>query len=157
MTIARTVQEFLSREGVQYAVVEHPHTGSSSETAEAAHVRGDMIAKGVVVKDDEGFVLAVVPATHNLALGQLEGQLDRRLELAEEDELGELFPDCELGAVPALGPAYGLETVVDESLLEHDDVYFEAGDHLELIHVDSMQFKSLMYGARFDSFSSHKP
>ena len=157
MAIANTVRECLSREGVDYTIVSHPHTASSSETAEAAHVSGEQIAKGVVVKDERGYVLALLPTSHTLALGKLGSQLDRSFELVRDDELGRLVPDCELGAVPALGPAYGLETVVSESLMEQPDIYFEAGDHEELVHIDTMQFKSLLYGARFETFSSHKP
>lgn len=74
-------------------------------------------------------MLAVVPSTHHLALSELGEALQRRpLRLARENELGNLFPDCELGALPALGGAYGIPTIVERELDAQPDVYFEAGD-----------------------------
>ena len=55
-----------------------------------------------------------------------------------------MFADCEVGALPAMGPAYGLETVVDDVLSEQPDIYFEAGDHEQLIHVSAETFHILM-------------
>jgi len=81
--------------------------------------------------------------------------LQRNLGLATENELAGLFKDCELGAIPPIGPAYGIEIVVDDSLLQEDDVYFEAGDHEELIHVSGKQFQDLVAGARHGHFSRH--
>ena len=76
------------------------------------------------------------------------------LELAKEYELTLLFPDCAVGAVPVLGSAYGLRTIVDESIKSRwDDVFFEAGDHEELIRVSSDQFRRLMTDAQCASFS----
>ena len=77
-------------------------------------------------------------------LGELHRQLNRNLGLATESELGGLFSDCEVGALPAMGPAYGLETVVDDELAEQPDIYFEAGDHEQLIHVSAEAFHTLM-------------
>jgi Ala-tRNA(Pro) deacylase len=78
-----------------------------------------------------------------------------QLGLATESELVGLFKDCEIGAIPPIGPAYGIETVVDDSLLQENDVYFEAGDHEELIHVSGKQFRDLVAGARYGRFSHH--
>ena len=55
--------------------------------------------------------------------------------------------------MPAIGPAYGLETFVDVSLRNEPDVYFEAGDHLELIRVTGDQFEGMLQGCRTGSFS----
>jgi Ala-tRNA(Pro) deacylase len=66
-----------------------------------------------------------------------------------EDELDEVFYDCERGAVPPLGPEYRVPTVVDPGLRSVADVYFEAGDHEGLIHVDQTGFRKLMRGAEF--------
>jgi Ala-tRNA(Pro) deacylase len=55
-----------------------------------------------------------------------------------------LFPDCREGAIPPLGPAYGLRTVVDDDLEAQQEVYFEAGDHESLVHMTASQFLSLL-------------
>jgi len=86
----------------------------------------------------------VLPASRQVDLGELHRQMKRNLGLATEHDLGQLFRDCEIGALPALGPAYGIETVVDDLIAEQPDIYFEAGDHEQLIHVSAEAFSALL-------------
>lgn len=153
MAISGTVRRYLEDKGIDFDVVVHPHTTSSLLTAETAHIDPAKIAKGVALEDTQGVLLAVLPASRELDLHILENQIGRRLRLVSEARLRELFPDCQIGAVPALGPAYGVGTIVDESLRTQDEVYFEAGDHEELIHIREDQFERLMEGSEFQYFS----
>jgi Ala-tRNA(Pro) deacylase len=88
-------------------------------------------------------------------LGAVHRQLNRRLGLATDHELAHLFKDCEPGAVPPLGRAYGIETIVDESLNDAQDVYFEGGDHVALVRVTGKDFLRLMADAPRGEFSHH--
>ena len=153
MTIAKTISDDLDQMGIQYDVIDHPHSASSRGSAYSAHIPAEQLAKGVVLKDEQGYVLAVLPANRNLNLRTLEDHLGRRLELEEEQALPKLFPDCELGAVPAIGSAYGMDTLVDKSLLIQPEIYFESGDHEKLIHIKESEFEKLMEGAKYDRFS----
>lgn len=153
MTIAATQQRYLVQHNVAYDLMLHPHTGSSHETAEAAHVSENHIAKAVVVKNEVGYALVVIPASHQLRLKHLRHELQRDFQLVPEDELARLFEDCEPGAVPPLGPAYGIETLLDNALTTLADVYFEAGDHEQLVHLSGEEFLSLLSGARRGYYS----
>ena len=153
MAVAETVQRYLEEHSVEYELVPHPHTGSSRETAEAAHVREDHIAKAVIVKDAAGFALVVVPASNWVDMDHLRKELNRDLQLGTEDEIGNLFGDCEKGAVPPLGTAYGIETFLDEALMSLGNVYFEAGDHEQLVHVRGDDFRALLSGIRHGYYS----
>lgn len=155
MTIASTLQRHLEGQGVDYAVLSHPPSGSASETAQSAHVSGNRVAKTVVLRDGDGYLLAVLPASHHLSLEMLQAWLGRSVALASEQEIGKLFPDCDLGAIPPTGEAYGLDVVLDDSLAGLDEVYFEGGDHQTLIKVGGDQFRRLMSGARQGCFSTH--
>ena len=155
MAVAMTLQDYLDRWGVEYDVVPHPHTSSSLATAQAAHIPGDQLAKCVVTEDYRGYLMVVVPASHEVEFSMLDDQLDRRLELATEAELADIFTDCELGAIPPLGEAYGIDVAIDNRLAECEDVYFEAGDHVDLIHLKGDDFRDLMAGAEHGSFSRH--
>lgn len=155
MTIAATVQKYLNDCGIDYDLVEHPRTLSSSRTAQAGHVPGDRLAKAVVLKSEVGYTMAVVPASCHIRLGEIQDYLNRPIGLATEAEVGKLFDDCDLGAIPPVGRAYGMEVIVDDSLNEQPDVYFEAGDHLNLIHVNGPAFQRLMADAGHGSFSRH--
>ena len=109
MGMAAKLESYLTRMGLEYELLEHPYSNTSMMTARQAHIHGDQLAKGVVLEDEEGYLLAVIPSTHRLQLGVLHNMTHRRLGLATERELGSLFEDCELGAVPAAGDAYGSE------------------------------------------------
>ena len=144
MSIATSVRSYLAREGVRYDTLEHAYTRDSMHSAQAAHIRGDRLAKCVVLEDDRGFLMAVIPATHKVDLGALHRALNRNLGLATERELIELFKDCEPGALPPLGPAYGIDTILAECLAEPPDIYFEAGDHQVLVHMRGSEFLRAM-------------
>ncbi|GMQ89571.1 MAG: aminoacyl-tRNA deacylase [Gammaproteobacteria bacterium] len=153
MTIAATQQRYLIQRNAEYDLMLHPHTASSHETAEAAHISEDHIAKAVVVKDASDYAIVVIPASNRLRMNTLRRELNRDLHLATEDEIAGLFDDCEPGAVPPLGPAYGIETLLDESFTSLANVYFEAGDHEQLVHLRGEDFQALLSGARRGYYS----
>jgi Ala-tRNA(Pro) deacylase len=156
MTIAATVQRFLVQHSIEYDLVSHPHSGSSHETAEAAHVSEDHIAKAVIIKDAAGYAMVVVPASNWVEVEHLRKELNREFHLATEDELAKLFSDCEAGAAPPLGPAYGIETFLDEALTSLANIYFESGDHELLVHTTGVDFRTLLGGVRHGYYSHNK-
>lgn len=153
MSIATSVESLLIQTGVKYEVIPHQHTSSSTYTAQAAHVPGERLAKCVMLEDSHGYVMAVIPATRKVDLGALHRRLGRDLGLATESELANLFADCEVGAIPPLGRAYDIDAIVDSSLIDHQDIYFEAGDHSELVRVSGADFLRLMGDAPRDKIS----
>jgi Ala-tRNA(Pro) deacylase len=156
MPIATTVQQYLNRSHVKYDVLLHPSTHSAAHSAELAHVPGDQVAKAVVLEDDNGYLMAVLPASHKLDLRSLGRELSREeLTLADEHELTTLFRDCERGAIPPLGPLYDIETVLDSSLADVPVIYFEAGDHLSLVRLRGESFRQLMEDVPRRAISHH--
>ncbi|MEX3954804.1 aminoacyl-tRNA deacylase [Trinickia sp. EG282A] len=147
MSMSTTLEECLRTTGARYDIVRHPYSHSSVETAVAAHVPGDRLAKTVVLEDEHGYVAAVLPSTHSVRLSELWAKTGRHLTLAKETDTRELFKDCDLGALPPVGTAYGMQTYLDEALTRQPDVYFEAGDHEALVHMDVDQFLALMGNA----------
>jgi Ala-tRNA(Pro) deacylase len=81
--------------------------------------------------------------------------LHRPLETAPEMDLQVVFADCEFGAVPALGAAYQVDTIVEESLRSQPEIYFEAGDHEELIAVSGADFELLLEKSPYLKFGAH--
>jgi Ala-tRNA(Pro) deacylase len=156
MTIAATLVSYLERVGIQPEILTHPHTPSASRTAEASHVPGDRVAKAVLLKDATGYLLAVLPASHHLQLDAVRALTGRSLTLAAEEEIGRTFHDCEVGAVPPVGAAYGLPAVVDDSLVTESEIYLEGGDHTTLVRLSQEEFAELMEGAQAGSFSRHQ-
>jgi Ala-tRNA(Pro) deacylase len=155
MSIARSVESFLKDHHVDYELVHHPRSVTSMHTASAAHVPGMQLAKSVLLEDEDGYLMAVIPSTHRVDLGKLHHQLQRRIGLAIEHEVAELFPDCDPGAIPAIGEAYHVETIIDDALLAQPDVYFEAGDHEALVHMSGADFGVMMTGVPHGQFTHH--
>jgi Ala-tRNA(Pro) deacylase len=151
MSIPQRLSNYLDERGARYELHAHEPSQTSAETARSAHVLPHQLAKSVILEDGDGCVMAVVPADRMVMLGQLSRLLGRHdLHLADEDRIAELFDDCERGAVPPVGMAWGVETIVDEQLEANDFVYIEAGDHKHLLRLTHQQFHDLMADARHE-------
>jgi Ala-tRNA(Pro) deacylase len=136
MTRTALIHEFLREARVPYTVVPHPPAYSAQEEAAAVHVPGRDWAKVVACFVDGRPVQAVVPATMTVDLDRL-AMLARAeiIRLAREDELRDLFPECEAGAIPPFGPLFGQDVYVDVSLAGEQEILFSAGSHSEAIQM----------------------
>lgn len=155
MAIAITLEQYLQDQDIDFDVLHHNKTRTSLETASVSHISGNCIAKCVILEDDAGYVMVVLPASHKLDMFRVHEQVSRPLILAHENELPRLFTDCEIGSIPPIGDAYGIEMLVDDSLAEQADIYFEAGDHEALVHVDTENFGYITSDAVHGHFSHH--
>ncbi|NCF80139.1 MAG: hypothetical protein GWP74_00875 [Proteobacteria bacterium] len=149
MTIATSLKAFLEKNTADFETVAHPHTQSSIDTSIVAHVPPARLAKAVIIKDDEAYLMLVVPADHHVHLGRLHHYLGREVGLATEEELSALSPDCDLGAIPPLGAVYGVRALVASSLAEQPELFLESGDHRTLVKVSGEQFASLIGNAEW--------
>jgi Ala-tRNA(Pro) deacylase len=132
-----TVTEFLEREGVPYEVVEHERTQTAAAEARAAGVPAADVAKTIVLRDEEGLRLAVIPASERLDMRKLKRALGSSgPRLVTEREMAEEFDDFEIGAVPPFGSMFDALELVDKRLLEHDRILCSGGDHEHAVLVD---------------------
>lgn len=144
MGIAISLQQYLDGRSVPFDVMVHELTHCSAETARVSSVPEDNLAKGVLLRLEDGYLLAVVPASYRVELEALSDWLDEPIVLASEAEVSTIFGDCELGSVPPVAGAYELMAVIDDSLQSSQDVYFEGGDHRTLVHLTGGDFRQLM-------------
>ena len=155
MNIAPTLAHELLKHGIAYDVVSHSHANSSLHSANAAHIPSAKMVKPVVLEDDYGFVMALVPANKYVKINELNSLLNRDMDLATETELSSVFSDCDKGAYPPIGDAYGMYTIVDYDLDDCDDVYIEAGNHTELLHLSRDGFRKLVERSRHGNIGIH--
>jgi Ala-tRNA(Pro) deacylase len=155
MTIATTLENYLRYMRVPFEVLPHRKAMTSLRSANAANIPPHQMAKAVVLEDDSGYLMAVVPADSRVHLGALREQLGRTMGLATEPELGTMFKDCALGAIPPIGAAYGMESVIDDELKDGSDVYFEAGDHEDVVRMHRDDFLRVLGPARHGHFCRH--
>jgi Ala-tRNA(Pro) deacylase len=125
--------------------------GLPSLLAEAA-ASGEF--KAVVLSDGGRYTLAVLPASHHLQLSDLRIKLGHEVHLASEPEAADVFRDCALGASPAVGACYGLDVIIDNSIDQQHELYFEGGDHATLVHGSGAEFARLNPQAQHGSFSA---
>ena len=155
MAISITLLEYLEWEGVEYELLPHAFIGGSTNTAQQAHISGEQLAKCVVLEDDSGYLMTVLPATHHVDVDKLKEITHRNLQFAHEEEISDLFNDCSKGAIPPVPEAFGYKGIMDKSLNAQDDIYLEAGDHTELVHLSGDDFKYLMANTEQANFSHH--
>ena len=154
MSVSARLSQYFDQLGLRVEVSEHRFSRSSAQTARLAHVAPQLIAKSVILEDDAGFVMAVIPADRYVMLGRLAGLLGRpALHLSDENRIAAVFGDCDRGAVPPVGMAWGVETVVDDELEGHDVVYLEGGDHRRLLKMSGAEFGALMRAVWHGRFS----
>jgi len=146
MSVVPTVQEFLRRANVPYSVFPHARAYTAQEEAAVTHVPGRAWAKPVICFVDGEPVQAVVPADLVVDLDRLAivaGAISIRL--AEEEELRWLYPDCERGAMPPLGPLYRQMVYADEALADDDEIVFNAGTHGDAIRMRYEDFAAIAH------------
>lgn len=144
MTVATTLDSFLSNRACRYDTVEHRYSTTTAEAGISSDIPLKQVAKAVVLHDRNHYLVAAIPAMNMLVLPEVERLIGCHAELATEPELKRLFSDCDVGAIPAMGQAYGLNVIWDDALEAESDIYIEAGDHRHLIHIGGEQFKRLM-------------
>lgn len=139
------VIEFLDKSGVNYEVTEHEPTFTAEQMAAVEHEPGKYVAKPVIIKADGKYVMCVLSACHKIDLRALKSQLGAKLvELAEEKEIENVFPDCELGAAPPFGNLYDLTTYMDKALEKDDHIMFQSGTHGKAIRMSMDDYRKLV-------------
>lgn len=139
------LKKYLDDNGVKYVSVMHSPTYTAQEVAARVHIRGKQLAKTVIVKTDGKMAMAVLPASRQIDFDYMKKEIGApNVELAREDEFKDLFPGCEVGAMPPFGNLYGIEVYTDQSLNEDEEIAFNAGSHTELVKVPYAEYKRLV-------------
>jgi len=145
MPLSERLRSFLDSRHAEYTLTKHANAFTAREVAAAEHLPPREVAKTVVIFGDGTYHMIVVPASKLVDLIEVRPTLGlAQVRLAREEELGMLFPDCELGAMPPLGPLYGFPVYLDASLAGEDTIAFNAGTHREVIHMKTAEYRRLV-------------
>lgn len=144
MPVKRLLQ-YLDENEIRYKIVQHPPTFTAQETAQVTHVKGQEMAKTVVLKIEGLLSMVVLPATHRVDLEHIREVIGAdRVELADEAEFAQRFPGCEIGAMPPFGNLYDMGVFVHEDLAKDEQIAFNAGSHTEIIVMAYQDFEALV-------------
>ena len=132
------LQDYLSQKRVPFEVLTHPATFDSQHMAHELHISGHKVAKTVLLSlnDRAKYAVAVLPASKRIDLEKAGRALGgESAELADEAEMHEKCPDCTLGVLPPFGSCYGITTLADKSLGDHEQIVFEGDSHEQSLRV----------------------
>ena len=150
----KKLKDFLDNQNIKYVTISHSPTYTAQEIAASAHIPGKVMAKTVMVKIDGKMAMAVLPASCKVDFDLLKKAAGAStVGLASEQEFKNLFPECEIGAMPPFGNLYGIEVFVADALAEDEEIAFNAGSHTELIRLAYKDFERLVK-PRIVKFSS---
>lgn len=142
---SKKVKEFLDRMAVRYVKITHSPAYTAQEIAESAHIHGRELAKTVIVLVDGKMAMAVLPANCTIDFNHFRRTIGAgNIELASEEQFQDMFPDCEIGAMPPFGNLYGMDVYMDWHLEEDRDIAFNAGNHFELFRLSYKDFARLV-------------
>jgi Ala-tRNA(Pro) deacylase len=155
MTILGKLKDYFEKNQVPYEVGYHVRVYTAQEVAASQHVPGKEMAKVVMVKADGKMVMLVLPSSYQVDMKKLKSVLNcKKVGMAKEEEFQELFPDCEIGAMPPFGNLYNLEVWVDQVLTEDESIVFRAGTHVETLKIKYKDYVRLV-NPKVDNFSIH--
>jgi Ala-tRNA(Pro) deacylase len=151
----KKLKQFLDDNNVKYVIISHSRAVTATEIAASAHIPGKDLAKTVMVKIDGKMTMVVLPSSYKIDFDQLKRVTNAvTVELASEEEFQDMFPECEVGAMPPFGNLYNMDVLVSKSLTEDEDIVFNAGSHKELIKLPYNDFAELVK-PRILKFSEH--
>ncbi|MBZ2169284.1 aminoacyl-tRNA deacylase [Marinobacter sp. F4216] len=139
------LKKFLDEAGVEYMCLSHPPAFTAKELAHHVQIAGDRVVKTVIVELDGKMAMLVMPATWRVRWDRLSRTLDTDfVDLADEQEFKDRFPNCEVGAMPPFGNLFGMSVYCSEVLTEQPELAFAAGTHTESVHMKTGDFLNLV-------------
>ena len=141
---AQKLKKMLDQHKIKYISINHSPAYTARETAASTFVPRREFAKTIVIDIDGEKVMAVLSASRHVDLAAFRKLAHaNEARLATEDEFRELFPDCEVGAMPPFGSLYDIRIFVDELVTEVDDLCFNAGSHEQIMRMDCGDYLKL--------------
>jgi Ala-tRNA(Pro) deacylase len=139
------LSDYLDQHSIKYTTLKHSLAYTAQEIAAVAHIPGKNLAKTVMINVKGKLAMAVLPASYKIDFDQLKQALGTdKIRLAHENEFLNLFPDCEVGAMPPFGNLYGIEVYVAQSLTDEEEIAFNSCSHSELMRMNFKDFKKLV-------------
>ena len=145
MTMTKSIENLLKRQKIPFTPIRHALAYTAQREAAVAHVQGRHWAKTVVCFADGQPVQAVVPADQWVDLERLRELISANTaRLADESEVGRLYPGYDLGAMPPFGSIHQHRVVVDKSFVGDPEMVFAAGTHTDAICMHYNDFAELV-------------
>ncbi|MBI2399532.1 MAG: YbaK/EbsC family protein [Deltaproteobacteria bacterium] len=130
MSIPRRLEVLLKERHVDFKALIHPEAYTAQEVAASMHVKGQELAKAVMVKTDGSFVMTVLPASGRIDFQKLKEFLGKK------------------------DVRHNIDTVVDSALTQDEEIFFNAGSHYEAVEMRYRDYEELVK-PKIADFSRH--
>ncbi len=156
MQCKERLEAYLRQHKVPYQLQHHTQAFSAQKIAEREHIPGKTVAKPVIVMADGKLIELVLPASFQVDFDKLQSILGaKETRLAHESEFVNVFPDCEVGAMPPFGNHYGIAVYVDKHLTEDETIVFPAGTHTDTMSLKYADFERLVHPTVVECAHTH--
>jgi len=144
MTPDNSIANFLTQKGQDFEVLPQSLDGNLIELANSSHVRLQNVARSILLSDDENsLILAIMPASHCIDTAALGRQLHRKLSIADDATIQQLFPNCDNKNLPPFSLVSVLACIIDDNLAGQDQIYFPT-ENKQLIRIANEDFHDLL-------------
>lgn len=151
MNLPATIETLIERHAITYRLYSHRWVQTLGEAARECDIPEGQVARGVLLEDHMGVLVAVLPLDHSIDFSAVRRVTGRDMQPAKAAAIAAIFSDCENGTVPPLGRPYGIATLIDPTLSELPRICFEPGDRRLLVCMETEEF------FRLHSKSQHAP
>lgn len=139
------IANYLKDHHVPYEIIKHKPVYTAQEIAAEAHIPGDSLLKVVILKMDNKLIMLLESANKKIDMEDFAKRLGAtRVELAHEYEFEEIFPECDVGAMPPFGDLFNIDVYIDDAIGNQEEIAFNAGNHSELIRMRFSDFERLV-------------
>lgn len=135
--------DWLASNDIEYEIHEHPLAFTARETAHVEGVDPRTFAKVIaVIADDGRRALLTLDATDHLDLRKARNLLEAHdVRLLTEEEMADIAPTCEIGAIPAVGQLFELPLFADFAVRDDEQISFNAGSHRFAVRVERSEWE----------------
>jgi len=140
------IRKYLDENDVHYEIIDHRVEYTAQRVAESIHIHGQEVAKTVIIKVDGELHMAVVSSSQMVDISFLQKIFGtKEIVLADEKDFEDIFPDCEVGAMPPFGNLYKMKMFISEKLSTQQEFVFNAGSHGNLIKIRYYDYERLIH------------
>ena len=153
MNISDSVRRYFKKNAIKYSVVSHDATATLEEAADAVGAPYSNMMRAVVLTDGEKHYMSILPVTHVLDFKTLKQDLGSEMQVARYHTFADKFNCCSHGCIPPVGSVFEMTVLVDSSIADLEEVFFEAGSHTDVVKMSGRQYMSLLEGANFGHYA----
>lgn len=146
MAPSAELEKYLQTHDIPYLMRHHAPAMTARQLAELEDIDPHEVAKVVIMRDQKQYFMLVLPADYKLDLKQTRQMIQsRNAWIASEQDLQQLFPACELGAMPPFGELYNMQVYAETDLSEDQEIEFNAGSHEDAIRMRFMDWQKVAH------------